>query len=208
MDTRQKSVLLRRLKKAYGEPFTQLNYSTPFQLLVAVMLSAQSTDKKVNEITPQLFKKYPDADALSQATIKTVESLIRQVNYHKTKARHLIETAKLLVQDYHGEPPRTHELLTTLPGVGNKTASVILSELKITPAMPVDTHVFRVSRRLGLASAGDRDKVATELCNEFSPSRWYELHHWLIYHGRNVCIARNPRCEECFLNDLCGAYRK
>ncbi len=203
MEKREKSLLLRRLKQVYGDPYTQLNYKTPFQLLIAVMLSAQSTDKKVNEITPQLFSEFPDAYALSKAPLKRVEGLIREVNYYKTKARHLIETAKILVCDFQGEIPRTRELLLSLPGVGNKTASVILSELKITPAMPVDTHVFRVSHKLGLASANDRDKVAEELCREFPKSRWYELHHWLIYHGRSVCIARRPQCEACFLKDIC-----
>jgi endonuclease-3 len=208
MDKRAKSLLLRRLKGVYGEPYTQLNYSDPFQLLVAVMLSAQSTDKKVNEITPGLFSEYPDAFSLSGASAADVEVLIRQVNYHKTKARHLIETARLIVNEHDGSVPSTHEQLVALPGVGNKTASVILSELKITPALPVDTHVFRVSRRLGLASANDRDKVAAELCKEFPKSRWYELHHWLIYHGRSLCVARNPKCSACFLDDICPSSEK
>lgn len=209
MDSRERSLLLRRLKRTYGEPKTQLTYETPFQLLIAVMLSAQSTDKKVNEITPALFSAYPDPHALSKADLSHVEQCIRQVNYHKTKAKHLIQTSKDIVDSFGGEIPRSHELLVTLPGVGNKTANVILSELKITEALPVDTHVFRVSRRLGLATSTDRDKVGEELCAQFHKSRWYELHHWFIYHGRSVCIARNPLCHSCVLEEICpGSMRK
>lgn len=207
MDKKEKSILLRRLKKAYGEPFTQLNYNSPFQLLIAVMLSAQSTDKKVNEITPNLFSNYPDANALSVASLKKIESLIREVNYYKTKSKHLIETSKILKEKFNGEIPRTHDELISLPGVGNKTASVILSELKITPSMPVDTHVFRVSKRLGLASSDNRDKVSEELKAEFDKSKWYELHHWFIYHGRSVCSARKPDCLSCLISDICPSSK-
>lgn len=207
MNAQEKSLLLRRLKRVYGEPYTQLTYGSPFQLLIAVMLSAQSTDKKVNEITPELFSRFPDAKAMSKASVLEIESLIRQVNYHKTKAKHLVQTSVLLVENFGAKVPKTHDDLISLPGVGNKTASVILSELKITPALPVDTHVFRVSRRLGLAHSNDRDKVSLELREEFHESKWYELHHWFIYHGRQVCVARNPRCEECFLKEICPSSK-
>lgn len=203
MNPRNQIELLRLLKKEYGVPQTELNYSDSFQLLISVMLSAQSTDKKVNEITPALFENYPDPLSLSKARLSKVESLIRQVNYYKTKSRHLIETSKILVRNYSSAIPETHEELISLPGVGNKTANVILSELGIDYAFPVDTHVFRVSKRLGLASSATRDKVEKELCLRFPKKRWHELHHWLIFHGRRVCVARTPKCSECLLSELC-----
>lgn len=204
MNEVNKEKLLRKLKKEYGEPGTELHYENSFQLLISVMLSAQSTDKKVNEITPALFSKYPDCKRLAKAKIDVIESLIRQINYHKTKARHLIMTSQILNEKFGGEIPSTHEELTSLPGVGNKTANVILSELGIAYAFPVDTHVFRVARRLGLASSTTRDKVEQELCKEFPKERWRELHHWLIYHGRRVCGARSPKCAgDCVVSDIC-----
>ena len=136
------------------------------------MLSAQSTDKKVNEVTLDLFKQYPSFDALQLAKRSDVEKLIREVNYYKTKAKHLIETAQKVCTEFKGKVPRTHDALTSLPGVGNKTANVILSELGIQPAFPVDTHVFRVSKRLGLASGTTRERVEEELKEEFEPAQW------------------------------------
>ncbi len=167
------------------------------------MLSAQSTDKKVNEVTPELYRRFPHFRDLQHAKVKEIESLIREVNYHKTKAKHLIATSVRVCDVYSGKVPRTHEDLTSLPGVGNKTANVVLSELKITPAFPVDTHVYRVSRRLGLASANTRDKVELELREEFEPQIWRNLHHWLIFHGRRVCKAQRPLCSECDLRKIC-----
>lgn len=203
LDKKQKKILLRRLAKEYGDPKSELKYKTPFQLLVAVMLSAQSTDKKVNEITPILFSEYPDPLSMSKAMLKDVESIIRQINYHKTKSKHLILASKIIQNEFCGNIPKTYEELMTLPGVGNKTANVVLSELGIKPTFPVDTHVFRVSKRLGLASSDNRDRVEKELCEEFPESSWRELHHWLIFHGRRVCKARNPQCESCVLKSLC-----
>jgi endonuclease-3 len=203
MNPENQKELLRLLKKEYGAPKTELNYADSFQLLISVMLSAQSTDKKVNEITPALFENYPDPLTLSKARLSKVESFIRQVNYYKTKSRHLIETSKILVKNFSSTIPKTHEELISLPGVGNKTANVILSELGLDYAFPVDTHVFRVSRRLGLASSTSRDKVEKELCARFPKNRWQELHHWLIFHGRRVCVARTPKCNSCKLSELC-----
>jgi len=196
-------LILRRLKKAYGEPKTELNYNNSFELLISVMLSAQSTDKKVNEVTPVLFGRFPEIPILAEAKVSDIEKIIREVNYHKTKARHLVLTSQILRDRFSSEIPRTHDDLLTLPGVGNKTANVVLSELKIDYALPVDTHVFRVSKRLGLAFSDNRDKVEKELCEQFPKKRWHELHHWLIFHGRRVCNARNPKCSECTLSDIC-----
>ena len=196
--------LLKSLEKLYGQqPKTELEFEGPYQLLISVMLSAQSTDKKVNEVTKPLFAKYPSPKLLSVAKLIDVEKIIREVNYYKTKARHLIATAKLLEEKWGSEIPKTHNDLTSLPGVGNKTANVVLSELGLDYAFPVDTHVFRVSKRLGLASANTRDKVEVELCSRFPKKTWQNLHHWLIFHGRRVCVARSPRCAECVLRGIC-----
>ena len=198
-----KSDLIKRFKKMYGEPKTELNYSGAFQLLISVMLSAQSTDKKVNEVTPVLFKAYPNAAKLSKAKLGDVERIIREVNYHKTKARHVIETSRLLGDRFSGEVPKTHEDLISLPGVGNKTANVVMSELGLGFAFPVDTHVFRVSKRLGIADGKTREKVEEQLCEAFPKESWHDLHHYLIFHGRQVCDARKPKCETCKINDIC-----
>ncbi len=195
--------LLKRFERLYGQPKTELEFSGSFQLVISVMLSAQSTDKKVNEVTKPLFLKYPSPKELAKAKLGDVEAIIREVNYYKTKARHLIETAKLLVEKWDSEIPKTHEDLISLPGVGNKTANVVLSELGLDYAFPVDTHVYRVSKRLGLASASTRDKVEVELCSRFPKKTWQNLHHWLIFHGRRVCVARKPKCEDCVMLDIC-----
>lgn len=195
--------LLKDFESLYGTPRTELEFEGPFQLLISVMLSAQSTDKKVNEVTKILFKKYPTPLSLSKGKLTDIEAVIREVNYYKTKAKHLIETAKLLVDNWNSEIPETHQDLISLPGVGNKTANVVLSELGLAYALPVDTHVFRVSKRLGLASANTRDKVESELCSRFPKENWQNLHHWLIFHGRRVCMARSPKCNECTLLKKC-----
>ena len=198
--------LLKSFENLYGQqPKTELEFEGPYQLLISVMLSAQSTDKKVNQITKPLFAKYPSPKHLSLAKAQDVEKIIREVNYYKTKAKHVIETAKLLVEKWGSEVPKTHAELTSLPGVGNKTANAVMSELGHDFAFPVDTHVFRVSKRLGLASANTADKVEAELCKRFPKKTWQNLHHWLIYHGRRVCLARNPKCGECTLRDVCPA---
>jgi endonuclease-3 len=203
MTPANKKKLLAIFAKLYRNPESELNFQNQYQLLISVMLSAQSTDKKVNEITPALFQMYPGFTTLQFAKLSDVEERIRQVNYYKTKSRHLIATAQKVCKDFKGRVPRTHEKLTSLPGVGNKTANVILSELGITPAFPVDTHVFRVSKRLGLASANTRDKVEEQLKTTFEPEIWRSLHHWLIFHGRRVCKASNPLCGECPFSALC-----
>ncbi len=203
MDSNKKKKLLQIFSELYKNPKSELKFKNQYQLLISVMLSAQSTDKKVNEVTPELFRQFPHFRDLKDARRNDIETLIREVNYHKTKARHLIATAQRVCESYSGRVPRTHEELTSLPGVGNKTANVVLSELKIKPAFPVDTHVFRVSRRLGLARASSRDKVEVELREAFDPSVWRNLHHWLIFHGRRVCKAQRPLCDQCALAGMC-----
>lgn len=203
MLTKKKTKLIQLLNQEFPDPGSELNFNNRYQLLVAVMLSAQCTDKKVNQVTPDLFSKYPDFAALAKARIKSVESIIRPINYYRTKASNLVKTAKIVLEKFDRELPTTHHDLTSLPGVGQKTANVVLGELQITPTFPVDTHVFRVSRRLGLAQANLPEKVEQELKEQFPPELWRNMHHWLILHGRRVCKARNPLCSDCVLNTLC-----
>lgn len=197
--------LLALLAQLYPEPRSELNFANDFELIVAVMLSAQCTDVKVNQVTPLLFKKYPTPLRLSKARIKDVEAIIRPINYFKTKSKNIIATSSILQKEYNGTLPRTHEELTALPGVGRKTANVVLGETGAAPALPVDTHVFRVARRLGLSKGKTTEAVERDLINQFPSSEWRALHHRLIFHGRRVCKARNPACSECALRLVCAA---
>lgn len=203
ISAKTKATLLRTLRQLYPNPKSELNFKNEYQLLVSVMLSAQCTDKKVNQVTPELFASYPDFAALSQARVAQLERIIRPINYYRTKARALTTSAKLIVSDFGGRVPRAMEDLRLLSGVGQKTANVVLNELGIEHTLPVDTHVFRVSRRLGLSSANSASKVEEQLREIFAPRTWRNLHHWLILHGRRVCKARNPACSQCKLNLLC-----
>jgi endonuclease III len=195
--------LLKEFAALYPDAKSELNFRGAYQLVISVLLSAQCTDKKVNEVTPILFKEYPNAKALASAELSTIEKIIRPINYHKTKAKHLIAAGNLMVSEYGGKVPRTRAALTSLPGVGQKTANVVLGELGIEPAFPVDTHVFRVSKRLGLAHSEKREVVEEELKKLFPPDSWRLLHHWLIFHGRRVCKAPTPQCSECSLATHC-----
>jgi len=203
MSRKIEDFVLKELKKLYPAPRSQLNFLSPFQLSVAVLLSAQCTDKKVNEISPLLFKKWPNFKALSKARISVIEKLIRPINYYRSKARNLSGLAKRVHQEFASVLPQDFDELISLPGIGRKCANVILTELGVAETLPVDTHVFRVSRRLGLASANTRDKVEFELRARFKSKDWRNLHHWLIYHGRRVCKAQRPLCAECGLKRRC-----
>lgn len=200
---KQHSKLLQRFAEIYPDPRSELHFNSHYQLLIAVMLSAQCTDKKVNQVTPKLFERYKDFKNLGSAQIAAVEKIIRPINYYKTKAKHIVLTAKMITTQFGGELPRTHQELLALPGVGNKTANVILSEVGIAPAFPVDTHVFRVSKRLGIAHGKDVKEVEQSLRTSFQPHFWRPLHHWLILHGRRVCKAQSPICTECPIAALC-----
>ncbi len=192
-------------KQAIPVAETELHYENPFQLLIAVILSAQCTDKRVNMITPALFEAFPTPEALANTTPEVVFEYIRSVSYPNNKAKHLVGMAQMLVKDFHGEVPDTLENLIKLPGVGRKTANVIQSIVFNKAAMAVDTHVFRVSHRIGLVPQTCTTPLATEkhlvkyIPKELIPT----AHHWLILHGRYVCTARNPKCEECGLNGIC-----
>lgn len=200
--------ILRELAKLYPNPRSELNFNNPYQLVVAVALSAQCTDKKVNQVTQHLFKQYPSFVALSKAKLEDVENSIRQVNYYKSKAKNIVRMAKMVTEQFSGTLPTSHKDLVSLPGVGNKTANVVLSELNIQPAFPVDTHVFRVSKRLNLSSGENVKVVEEQLKKKFAPKIWRPLHHWLIFHGRRVCKAQNPNCTACTLSKLCTSRTK
>lgn len=198
------------------EPETELVYDNPYQLLVAVILSAQCTDKRVNLTTPYIFKKYPDVDHLSKATPEEVFPLIKSISYPNNKSKHLVGMAKKLVEDFNGAIPMTVNELVTLPGVGRKTANVITSVIEGQPNMAVDTHVNRVSKRIGLVpqSATTPLAVEKELTKNIPAALIHKAHHWLILHGRYICVARNPKCRECGLQQAClwflrnGSYQK
>ena len=185
---------------------TELDYSNPFELLVAVILSAQCTDNRVNMITPALFRDFPTPEALAASTPEIVFEYIRSVSYPNNKAKHLVGMAQMLVKDFGSEVPELLEDLTKLPGVGRKTANVIQSVVFNKAAMAVDTHVFRVSHRIGLVPASCTTPLSTEkYLMKYIPEEVVpKAHHWLILHGRYVCVARKPKCEQCGLNGICA----
>lgn len=195
--------ILAELERLYPDAKPALHFRNPFELLVAVILSAQCTDVKVNAVTPALFAAYPDAHALAAADPLDVEGYIRTCGLYHNKAKNLVATAKTLVEQYGGEVPADHEKLTQLPGVGRKTANVVMSCAFGADAIAVDTHVFRVSNRLGLADAGDVLKTEQQLMQNIPKEKWSLAHHWIIFHGRRVCAARKPACESCTLAAFC-----
>ena len=200
---KKKAQLLSLLEVEYPEAKSALDFVDDYQLVVAVVLSAQCTDKKVNEVTPHLFERWPSFQALAVADEKELASVIRPINYYLTKARNLRGLAELVVIQFGGALPGTIDELVLLPGVGRKTANVVVSERGTEPGLAVDTHVFRVSRRLGIAQSATASLVEEELKISFPSAQWRSLHHRLILHGRAVCIARRPRCESCCLRLLC-----
>jgi endonuclease-3 len=186
---------------------TELHYNNPFELLVAVILSAQCTDKRINQITPALFDRYPDAFAMSKATADDIYQYIRSVSYPNNKAKHLEGMARLLIEKFQGQVPSTMEELQTLPGVGRKTANVITSVVFEAPALAVDTHVFRVANRLGLTrNATTPLAVEKQLIKHIPTDLIRHSHHWLILHGRYICQARRPKCEVCPITFFCKYY--
>ena len=186
---------------------TELHYDTPFHLLIAVILSAQCTDKRVNMHTPVIFRRFPEPSDLAAASFEEVYELIKSISFPNNKAKHLIGMAEKLVKDFGGIVPSEPSELETLPGVGRKTANVIASVIYDKPVIAVDTHVFRVSRRIGLSDGTTVEAVEKDLTEGFAPELRPKAHHWLILHGRYVCTARRPKCQECGLQDLCREYR-
>ena len=197
------SAILGHLKIDYPVAVCELTHETPFQLLAATILSAQCTDARVNMVTPHLFRRYPDAEALAVADVREVEEIVRSTGFFGTKARNLIGMANAVVTKFGGKVPTEMEDLVTLPGVGRKTANVVRSVAFNLPGLPVDTHVGRLSRRLGLTRNDDPVKVESDLCALLPPNEWGEFSLRLILHGRRICDARTPRCGDCRLAELC-----
>ena len=185
---------------------TELHYDSPFHLLIAVILSAQCTDKRVNMHTPQIFTRFPEPSDLAAASFEEVYELIKSISFPNNKARHLIGMAQKLVSDFDSIVPSETELLETLPGVGRKTANVIASVIYDKPVIAVDTHVFRVSRRIGLSEGNTVEAVEKDLTAGFAEELRGKAHHWLILHGRYTCTARKPKCEKCGIQDYCLKY--
>ena len=202
-----KKAMLAELKRLYPDARPELNFSNPYETLVATILSAQCTDKQVNKVTPAVFARFPDAVSMAAASVEELYPMVKSCGF-KNKANNIIEACKLIVLRHGGEVPSTMEELTALPGVGRKTANVVMANAFGTPAIAVDTHVFRVSNRLGLVDADDVLKTELQLQKAIPKSDWSAAHHWLIYHGRRVCKAQHPLCETCTLRDMCKAERQ
>ena len=192
-----------RLRAAYPDARCALDHQDPFQLVVATILSAQCTDARVNLTTPALFARFPDAASLAAARVEDLEALIKSTGFYHNKAKNLIGLGQALMARHGGEVPSDPAALGALPGVGQKTANVVLANAFGMPALAVDTHIFRVARRLGLSRATTPEKVEADLCRHFPRQDWIELHHQLIFHGRRTCDARRPDCAACPLLDLC-----
>ena len=196
--------IIHRLKKAYPKAKCSLDFTNAFELLIATMLSAQSTDARVNIVTKSLFRKYPDPAAFARATQQEMERDVRQTGFYRNKAKAVIAASKAIMERHGGAVPATMEELTLLPGVGRKTANVVLSNAFKKPVgVVVDTHVARLSGRLGLTENSDPVKIEEDLMKLIPPKEWTSFSHRLIAHGRSICIARKPKCSECRLNELC-----
>ncbi|HXE79350.1 MAG TPA: endonuclease III [Vicinamibacterales bacterium] len=201
------AAILARLSTQYPDADTELNYRTAFELLVATILSAQSTDQRVNMVTPALFARYPDARALAAAEPAEIEPLVMSTGFFRQKARALVGMARALVERFGGEVPSTLDDLVTLPGVGRKTANVVLGHALKVPGLPVDRHVLRVANRIGIAESDDPEKVEQQLCAALEPSQWTKASDTLILHGRRICRPK-PLCEKCIVREDCRYYRQ
>jgi endonuclease-3 len=203
MNPTKRAEIYRRFKSANPHPTTELKYRTPYQLLVAVVLSAQATDKSVNVATAELFKVADAPHKMAQLGVEGVQEYIKRIGLFRTKAKNVVALSQILVDQYSGEVPATREELEALPGVGRKTANVVLNTAFGQPTMAVDTHIFRVSNRTGLAPGKDVLAVEEKLLKFTPPEFLMNAHHWLILHGRYVCLARKPGCPQCIIRDLC-----
>lgn len=203
-----KKAILLLLEKEYKGTKTALNYETPFELLIAVILSAQCTDVRVNVVTKRLFPKYNTPQKLGTVTQEDLEIMIHECGFFRSKSKNILKTCNMLIVEFDSVVPNNIKELMTLAGVGKKTANVVVNLIYGIPAIAVDTHVFRVSKRLGLAKGKDVAEVEKELMKSIPKNKWGEAHHWLIWHGRKICKARKPLCSECILNEVCTFSKK
>lgn len=209
MTTQERIAEIRRILNAhYPHVKTQLNFETPFQLLVATILSAQCTDKQVNAVTPKLFEVLNTPQNFAEAPLETIESLVRSTGFYKNKAKNLQKCSSAIVERFGGEVPDNLDDLVSLPGVGRKTANVVLGAVHGIPGIVVDTHVARISRRLDMTRHTDPEKIERHLMAVIPEPEWNDFSHRLIYFGREICMARKPACDRCFLNQLCYAEDK
>jgi len=199
--------LVELFSEYYPEPGTALNHESPFELLIATILSAQTTDIQVNKVTKDLFKKYNSPEDLLQLSQKELEKKINSIGLYRNKSKYILKTCRILIEEFDGQVPETRKDLLKLSGVGRKTANVVLANAFFKAAFPVDTHVFRVSERLGLSSGKNVDQTEKELTELIPKKYWIDFHHWLIDHGRALCKAQNPDCENCFASELCRYYK-
>ena len=204
----EKETIFNGLKTMHPNAGCELNFSSTYELLVAVILSAQCTDRRVNEVTKKLFKKYNTPEQIAPLTVEDLKPYIFSCGFYNNKGNNIIAMSKALVEKYHGEVPDDFDKLVALLGVGRKTASVVLCVGFDKPAMPVDTHVNRVSRRIGLSDGKDVNEVEEDLKKLFDPKDWNALHHTLIFHGRYICHSRKPDCEACTLQETCRFYKE
>ena len=198
--------IIKSLIKMYPEATCTLDHVNTYELLVSTILSAQCTDKRVNKITPKLFKKYPTVKSMAEANIENVKSLIKTAGFYNSKSKNIINASKKIVNDFNGEIPHNIEELTTLPGVGRKTANVVLATAFNFPAIAVDTHVARISKHLGLTKSKDPIKIEKDLQRILPKEYWSIWNHIIIQHGREICKARNPQCSVCGINEFCEKY--
>ncbi|MGF0039608.1 endonuclease III [Peptoniphilaceae bacterium SGI.131] len=208
LNKKEKIEVINKILDFYPDAGPELNFTNPFELLIATILSAQTTDVQVNKVTKNLFLKYPTCYDLAKADVADVMNDIKTIGLYKDKAKRIVATSNLLISDFGGEVPKTMEELTTLPGVGRKTANVVMANAFFIPAIAVDTHVFRVSNRLGLANADNVEDTEEDLKKAIPKEKWADAHHGLIFHGRRICSARNPKCHLCPVSDLCIYYGK
>lgn len=202
------SLLLEKLDENYPYASCSLKYSNAFELLVATILSAQCRDERVNKVTDKLFEKYKKIEDYADADLKEFEKDIYSIGIYKNKAKNIIETANIIINEFNGTVPDKREELVKLKGVGRKTANVVLGDYFNVPAITVDTHVKRVSKRLGLTNESTPVKVEKDLMDMLPKEKWVKYNHQIIKHGRDLCKSRSPKCEECFLNDICRYYKK
>lgn len=208
MNKSTRYLILKELENKYSGQGCGLNFKSPYELLIATILSAQCTDVRVNIVTKDLFKEYNTPEKMIELNEDEIADYIKTCGFYKVKAKNILETSKKLVKEYDSEVPKSMEELVKLNGVGRKTANVVMSNAYGIPAIAVDTHVFRVSNRLGIAKGDNVEKVEEELKKHFEKKVWSDLHHYLIWHGRKVCAARKPKCEECTLNINCEYNKK
>ena len=210
MKTKKEAVkIIEILKKTYPEATCSLDFETPFQMMIAVMLSAQCTDERVNKTTPELFKKFGTAEKMAEAPLEEIEKIIHPCGFYKNKAKNIQNTCKIIHEKYNDKVPETMEELMQLPGVGRKTANVVMLEAFENPqGIAVDTHCKRISNRLGLSNESEPEKIEQDLLRVIPKEYYKDVNHVLIWHGRNVCIARNPKCDECSVKKYCKTQNK